>query len=226
MRDRKGQSMRHPEFSQEELEETLHDFLNYDLSGESIAKAVNELDRLLEPAQRPRDNAQLINQTSGEVEYYTPYEIILAARVAMGGIDLDPASSARANQKVGASVYFDQEFDGLQWDWFGRVWMNHPFGRETNPLWINKLIREYKSGRVKQACCLTFASTSEGWFKPLFQYPMCFLRPRTNFYLPDGSLKKGVTKGSVVTYLGNNWHGFWSTFATLGSCMIPIPPNS
>lgn len=168
------------------------------------------------------NNAQLINQTSGDVEYYTPYEIILAARLTMGGIDLDPASSAYANQKVKASVYYDEAFDGLQWDWFGRVWMNHPFGRESNPRWINKLIREYRSGRVSQACCITYACTSEAWFRPLFQFPMCFLSPRTNYFLPDGTLKKGVTKGSVVTYLGPNLGAFLLNFAGPGSIMTPF----
>lgn len=32
------------------------------------------------------DNAQLINQTSGDVEWYTPARIIEAARRCMGGI--------------------------------------------------------------------------------------------------------------------------------------------
>lgn len=37
---------------------------------------------------------RLINQDSGDVEYYTPTEITEAARRVMGGIDLDPFSSA------------------------------------------------------------------------------------------------------------------------------------
>lgn len=65
--------------------------------------------------------AQLINQTSGDVEYYTPPFIIEAARRVMGGIDLDPASSEIANRTVKATRYFTEADDGLQQEWNGRV---------------------------------------------------------------------------------------------------------
>lgn len=169
----------------------------------------------------PLNNAVYINQTSGDVEYYTPGEIVAAARRVMGGIDLDPASSALANATVQARQYFTKDADGLQRQWYGNLWMNHPFSRDDNPRWINKLCTEYEASRINQACCITFAATSEGWFQPLFAYPMCFLCPRTNYYLPDGSKKTGVTKGSVVTYLGANVIGFVQEFAGLGSVMLP-----
>lgn len=53
--------------------------------------------------------AQLINQTSGNTEYYTPIDIVDAARYVMGWIDLDPASSALANARIGrpAPWYFE-----------------------------------------------------------------------------------------------------------------------
>lgn len=144
---------------------------------------------------------QLINQDSGDFEYYTPIEIVNAARALMGGIDLDPASSEEANTRIGASTIFTLADDGLSKPWLGRIWLNHPFNRGGNKAWIEKLIREWGEGRTEQACCITFASTSEQWFRPLMQFPQCFLSPRTNYLLPDGTVKRGVTKGSVVTYL-------------------------
>lgn len=167
------------------------------------------------------NSSQLINQTSGDYEYYTPKEIVKAARRVMGHIDIDVASSAKANEVVGARCYFDEAKDGLSKIWLGNIWMNHPFGREQNPLWINKLVEEYKAKRVKQACCITYACTSEKWFQPLFAFPQCYLSPRTNYFLPDGTLKRGVTKGSVVTYLGANVDRFIAEFDGLGSVMIP-----
>ena len=161
-------------------------------------------------------NHQLINQTSGKVEYYTPPEIVEAARATMGGIDLDPASSARANEIVQAAQYITVEQDGLSQPWFGRVWMNHPFGRKENPLWIQKLMDERLSGSLLQVCCITFASTSEQWFRPLLDFPQCYLYGRTNYLLPDGTVKTGVTKGSVVTYLGPYWLRFKNEFERRG----------
>ena len=44
--------------------------------------------------------------------------------------------------------------------------------------------------------------------------------PVPNYYLPDGSVKKGVTKGSVVTYFGLDVEGFSEAFASLGVVKI------
>jgi hypothetical protein len=160
------------------------------------------------------NNAQLINQTSGEVEYYTPLPIIEVARATMGGIDLDPASSFAANMRVCANVFYSSEGEKMRW--FGRVWLNHPFGRVSNPVWIDKLVLEWESQSIIEACCITYACTSENWFQPLLRFPQCFLTPRTNYYLPDGTLKRGVSKGSVVTYLGKNPWGFIQNFKSFG----------
>lgn len=168
------------------------------------------------------NNAQRINQTSGAVEYYTPSNIIEAARSTMGGIDLDPASSWAANKTVKAGRFYTVEDNGLALPWFGNVWLNHPFGRVQNPLWINKLVSEYADQNIWQACAITYACTSEKWFAPLFAYPMCFLQPRTNYLLPDGTVYKGVTKGSVVTYLGPYVERFIQSFSNLGSIMLPV----
>jgi hypothetical protein len=191
------------------------------------------------------NNAELINQTSGNVEYFTPAEIIFAARRTLGGIDLDPASCAAANERVKARLFYSAEDDGFKWTWKGRIWMNHPFGRRINrnhpkweelcrsrgvpvdaPMipgnedWVNKLEADYEAGHVKSACCITYACTSEEWFQPLARRPQCFLTPRTNYILPNGKVLKGVSKGSVVTYYGENVARFAAEFAKLGVVKI------
>jgi hypothetical protein len=166
---------------------------------------------------------QLVNQNSGNVEIYTPGFIIEAARATMGGIDLDPASSERANETVKADAFFSS--GALEKQWAGRVWMNHPFSRSYNAAWITKLVQSYESGPVDEACCICFASTSEKWFRPLLGYPQCFLSPRTNYLLPDGSIYRGVTKGSVVTYFGRSVIRFYHNFKILGVVKIPFTPE-
>jgi hypothetical protein len=164
--------------------------------------------------------AQLINQDSGDTEYYTPVNIVDAARATMGGIDLDPFSSLVANERVKATRIFTVDDDGLKQKWSGRVWMNHPFSREMNTLCIKKIVEEYFDGNIEAACCITFAATSEKWFQPLMSFPQCFLSPRTNYFLPDGTRKVGVTKGSVVTYFGPDTDAFNENFHKLGAVKV------
>lgn len=166
--------------------------------------------------------AQLINQDSGDTEWYTPPEIIAAATAVLGAIDLDPASSPLANQRVKAARIFTERDNGLVQEWRGRVWMNHPFSREGNPLWVRKIVAEFEAGRVTEACCICFAATSEEWFQPLAVRPQCYLSPRTNYYMPDGTKKPGVTKGSVVTYFGARPQKFADAFRALGVTKIAI----
>lgn len=171
---------------------------------------------------------KLINQDSGNTEYYTPSKIIEAARRVMGSIDLDPASSSIANKTVMATKIYTEKDNGLEYAWAGNVWMNHPFGRKQNATWINKLISEYTNGYVNQACCITYASTAEAWYQPLSVFPQCFLSPRTNYRLPDSSIKRGATKGSVVTYLGCLEDKFIREFMRFGAVKVlayKIRPN-
>lgn len=208
---------------------------------------------------------QLINQTSGKTEWYTPREYVNAARRVMGGIDLDPASSAKANRVVQAARYYGRPSSkivgainglplvkvknrgGLIPTWYGRVWMNHPFGTPEracsdnctkitcqkrgyhidtdmpgNADWIDKLVISYERGSVDQACCIVFASVSEQWFQPLLNYPICFPNGRVNYIDPEtDEPASGATKGSCIAYLGKNVAGFIEEFSPLGRVMLP-----
>lgn len=162
--------------------------------------------------------ATLINQTSEKTEYYTPPEIKAAAVTLMGRIDLDPASSVAANAHIGANRIWTIGDNGLTKPWVAeKLWMNHPFSRVGNPLWIEKLMVHFQCGDVGEACCITYACTSEKWFQPLLKHPQCFLCPRTNYRTPDGKILRGVTKGSVVTYLGVRASSFADIFRHLGT---------
>lgn len=165
---------------------------------------------------------QLINADSGDDEYYTPSDIIEAARRAMGEIDLDPSSNEIANQRVRAGRFLTKQDDGLSVQWTGRVWMNHPFGKSTNQRWINKLCGDYESGAVTQAICITFAATSEKWFQPLLERPQCFFKCRTKYSAPSGKVFKSPPKGSVATYFGNDLAAFVREFSPLGVIKIAV----
>ena len=169
-----------------------------------------------------KDNHELINQDSGNTEWYTPKEIIEAARKCLGRIDLDPFSCDIANKAVKATDIYTKEDDGFEQQWFGKVWCNHPFSRENNKRIAMKAVNEYH-GNNCEIVMITFAATSEAWFKPLLYRPQCYLHGRTNYYDQNGNKVNGVTKGSVVTYFGNDVESFYQAFKHLGTIKIPYP---
>ena len=65
-----------------------------------------------------------VSHNSGNNEWYTPSVFIEAARAAMGSIDIDPASSDKANEIVLAESYFTKSDDGRLQKWHIHKWLN------------------------------------------------------------------------------------------------------
>lgn len=154
---------------------------------------------------------------TGNNEWYTPAEYIHAARVAMGGIDLDPATCDIANRTVGATRFFTKENDGLAQEWGGRVWMNPPYADDLILQFVAKLLEEYASGRVTAACVLVNNCTETRWFRRLASAATahCLLSSRVKFLNKLG-VAGAPTQGQVVLYLGADWEAFIEAFAPFG----------
>ena len=114
-----------------------------------------------------------VAHNSGETEWYTPAEIIEAARAVMGGIDLDPASCANANATVKATTWWSTEDDGLKQVWQGRVWLNPPYVAKLIDAFINKLC----ASDIEQAIVLTNNATDTQWASSLLGMGNCFCFP-------------------------------------------------
>lgn len=160
---------------------------------------------------------------TGEFDLYTPVEYIEAARLVLGEIDLDPASSAIAQRMVQANNYFTIDDDGLKQKWFGRVWMNPPYHRELLPLFVNKLVTEYKEGRVKSAIMLTNNCTDTQWFHEAEEAcsAVCFTNGRINFYRPNNETV-APTQGQAFFYFGPDVGRFGEVFRAIGSGFSPL----
>ncbi len=91
----------------------------------TIAAEATEADKFLTRSQMLKSDAQRM-QSSESNEWWTPEPYIEAARSVLGGIDLDPASCAQANETVQAARYCGVADDGLKQEWKGRVWLNPP----------------------------------------------------------------------------------------------------
>jgi hypothetical protein len=156
--------------------------------------------------------------SSTTFECHTPAAYIEAAVEVLGGIDLDPASSADANQTVGAAEFFDEDIDGLTRDWHGRVWLNPPYGRSLTSRFVTKLVDEFDAGRVSAAITVVNAYGFDArWFQPLFRHLLCFTDHRIQFY------GGGPTFGSLFAYLGPGRRRFARVFAQFGTIVKRWP---
>ncbi len=107
----------------------------------------------------------------------------------LGRIDLDPASSVMAQEKVRADRFFTIEDNGLRQEWHGNVWLNPPYAKPNIALFASKMVAEFRSGRVKAAVMLTHNFTDTKWFHELLATAnaICFTRGRIGFVNADGA---------------------------------------
>jgi ParB family transcriptional regulator, chromosome partitioning protein len=169
---------------------------------------------LTEEDQR-KTTAQLICSSASN-EWYTPAPYIESARKVMGGIDLDPASCEFANRTVQVEKFFTKEDDGLKQEWFGRVWLNPPYGGLASDF-IEKLAEEYDAGTVTKAVVLVNAnSAGTKWFQPLWDHTLCFTNHRVGFY-NEAVSTGGSTHSNIFIYLGPNRDSFASEFEKFGA---------
>ena len=161
-----------------------------------------------------------VSHNSGENEWYTPPDIIERARRAMGGIDLDPASSELANVSVKAATYFTGEQDGLAQEWRGRVWMNPPYAQPLCAQFCEQITARYKQGKVSQACVLVNNATETAWFQPMLAAAtaVCFPAGRVKFVGVKGNAGSPL-QGQAILYFGNRTRQFRDEFSSMGEVL-------
>lgn len=154
-----------------------------------------------------------VAHNSGNDEWYTPPYIVEAARRAMGGIDLDPATSLLA--PVHAPLFYTKDDDGLAHTWTGRVWMNPPYSRPLLGKFVDKLL---SSPGVQQACVLVNNCTETAAGQALLSASsaVCFLRGRVRYLDETGAPRKTPLQGQMVCYIGKGPSSFIREFTPLG----------
>lgn len=107
------------------------------------------------------------------VEWYTPAWIFDALAI---DFDLDPASPIDFETLVPAKKKYTMYDDGLLQPWFGRVWLNPPYGK-TTPKWIRRMVMH------KNGIALLFSRTDAKWCQEAMQAAngILFLSGRIDF---------------------------------------------
>jgi len=135
----------------------------------------------------------------------------------MGGIDLDPASSDKANEVVQAAEYYTIIDDGLSKAWHGRIWLNPPYAGKVIPKFIEKLCLHVTLNDVAEAITLVNNATETAWFNSLISIASAIVFPkrRVKFYMPGGE-RGSPLQGQAVIYIGSKPSVFLETFSTFG----------
>jgi phage N-6-adenine-methyltransferase len=160
---------------------------------------------------------------TGENEWYTPDEYLDAARDVLGEIDLDPASSDVAQEKIRAGDYFTKEDDGLSKEWHGRVWLNPPFAQPHIAEFVSKMVEQRIARNVTAGIMLTHNYTDTSWFHEAagIADAICFTRGRVKFYDAAGTIA-APTQGQAFFYFGDEVERFAARFTKIGFVVTPF----
>lgn len=106
-------------------------------------------------------------------EWYTPKWIFDRLGVEF---DLDPASPHDMESEVPAIKKYTLFDDGLSKAWFGNVWLNPPYGRDT-PFWMKKMVAH------NNGIALVFSRTDSEWCQLAMENcsAMLFMKGRVDF---------------------------------------------
>lgn len=166
------------------------------------------------------------NKKTEDYEWISNRDLIDSALLLMGQIDLDPASSAKANEYVNAKHFYTPKEDGLnEMEWFGNVYLfppNHSYfwhnqsqrwkmTRGLSPtlssghaIWWRALKRKWLSGEIEQGVYFANAPDMFLYCQDIFDHPICILKTRpmlNQHFFTTGEIKSRNTCASFVVFL-------------------------
>lgn len=121
--------------------------------------------------------SQNVGSGQREVRWLTPEQYV----TPLGSFDLDPCG-APGHVLADKTFLLEEGDDGLRDDWFGRVWLNPPYGKHTEPFMA-------KLAAHGNGVALIFARTETGlWFREVWPKAsaLLFLKGRISFLNAEG----------------------------------------
>ena len=125
------------------------------------------------------DIRQQKNPVASTDEWYTPRWII----DLLGPFDTDPCSPVVPPYEI-APISYNEEQNGLTYDWQGVVWMNPPYSRKPLRQFCEKMARHGNG-----LALLMNRQDNLLWQEVIFPSArsMLFMRHRVKFLRPDGT---------------------------------------
>lgn len=111
-------------------------------------------------------------------EWLTPRDWI----ERLGPFDLDPCAPSSQPWPTAETTY-DKKQDGLAHEWFGKVWLNPPFGREAIK-WMRRMVSHNNGIALLPARTETAMFYECVWYKAT---AICFVKGRPHFCYVDGT---------------------------------------
>lgn len=174
---------------------------------EEITEAAKAIVKGKPLQDKPGAKKPHVAHNSGNDEWYTPAQFIEAARVVMGSIDVDPASSEIANQTVKAKTFYTSETNGLDKPWQGNVWLNPPYSQPLLGQFLDALLEKLESGEVGHAIVLLNNATETATHQKLLASrrlnAVCFPRGRIKFLDETGQPVNSPLQGQMIAYLSS-----------------------
>ena len=138
-----------------------------------VGAGSSSVDRLVRPSLLGHQSARMKSEV-----WLTPPEILRA----LGPFDLDPCAPAVRPWEM-ARDHISPPADGLAAEWWGRVWLNPPFGTKA-AAWLRKM-KTHGNGialiPARTETAMFYESVWRGGDA------VCFLKGRPHFYRVDGT---------------------------------------
>jgi len=194
----------------DESEDTIEDVIEDVIEHKDIAENVIEENSL--PLNRDK-HIPHVAQNTGNNEWYTPPVFIEAVRAVLGKIDLDPASSEIANKTVKAERFYTKEDNGIECEWYGKVFLNPPYSQPLIKNFLEKLALSLSEGAVSEAIVLVNNATDTQWFQDIAFHAsiFCFVNKRIKFLDANGN-SGAPLQGQAILYFENGKSGDFLAF--------------
>lgn len=187
-----------------------------------IARPLEDPTRLIQPyddlegSLRGTAWSWMVSPRAQVQDYFTPPELVSAAREAMGGIDLDAASHWLANREHRITDYFHTGRSAFENDWYGRVWLNPPYG--NNAPWFDRIVKYVSSGEIDQLCMISpMWAFQTRLAQPLLALSsaMILLSPTPEFW-GNSEGRTGTNNPHGILYIGSRVAEFKRAFRGFG----------